>query len=226
LNQYHPPLLPTPDSGTNPQAHCEEAVDIDSIKARRYFWRPGFLFAPSTVVNLDDNALIALIQEKIAAEQSHAAEAKRLADAQIEANQLVRRERDRDNRRTGQWADTVQRYAELGERVKDLLAEFEIGRKEREAQKSIDREFHNTLSERVDDLEQGIYAILTRDLAEMRRSRGKIGTTIDRRAELQTLYRNLSKLREQAARYGPDVPLSVQNGIEETERKIEEIKGA
>jgi len=106
------------------------------------------------------------------------------------------------------------------------MAVIESDRQEREAQKSITREFHNTLSERVDDLEQGIYAILTRDLAEMRRSRGKLGGRIDRRGELATMSRNLEKLRNQAAQHGPiDTPIGLSNAIEELERRIEEIKG-
>jgi hypothetical protein len=176
-------------------------------------------------VNLDDNALIALIQEKIAAEQTAAAESKRLADVTDLANQLLIKEREREQRRTGLLFSTVDRYANLSERIIELIAVIEADRLEREAQKSITREFNNTLSERVDDLEQGIFAILTRDLAEMRRARGGIGATIDRRAELQTLYRNLEKLKNTAAKYGLDVPLSVQNAIEDAERKIEEIKG-
>ena len=176
-------------------------------------------------MNLADDALIALIQEKIAAERANADESKRLADVTETANQLLVRERERDNRRTGLLTTTVDRYANLGERIIELIATIEADRLEREAQKSITREFHNSLSERVDDLEQGIYALLTRDLAEMRRSRGSIGGRIDRRAELTTLYRNLEKLRNQAAKHGLDVPVGLSNAIEDTERKIEEIKG-
>jgi hypothetical protein len=169
-------------------------------------------------VNLDDNALIALLQEKILSEQANAAESKRLADAQEESNRLRQRELERDNRRTGQWAATVERYAELAELVKDWL-------RQHEAQKGIDREFHNSLSERIDDIEQGLYAILTRDLAEMRRARGSVGGRIDRRAELQTLYRSLEKLKIQAAKYGLDIPLHLQHAIDEKEQQIKEIEG-
>jgi hypothetical protein len=176
-------------------------------------------------VNIDDNALIALLQEKILSEQANATESKRLADAQEESNRLRQRELERDNRRTGQWAATVGRYAELAELVKELLRVIEADRMEREAQKGINREFNNTLSERVDDLEQGIFAILTRDLAEMQRARGGIGATIDRRAELQTLYRSLEKLKIQAAKYGIDVPLNLQHAIDEKEQSIAEIEG-
>jgi hypothetical protein len=176
-------------------------------------------------VNLDDNALIALLQEKILSEQANAAESKRLADAQEEASQLLKRERERDNRRTGLMATTVDRYADLGERIKELLRVLDDERKEREAQKAIDREFHNTLSERIDDIEQGLYAILTRDLAEMRRARGSVGGRIDRRAELQTLYRSLEKLKIQAAKYGLDIPLHLQHAIDEKEQSIAEIEG-
>lgn len=168
-------------------------------------------------MDLNDEALIALLQEKITAELSAAAESKRLADAQAQSNLLRQLELERDKRRAGQWAALIDRYAELGELVREWL-------KEHEAQKAIDREFHNTLSERVDDIEQGLYAILTRDLAEMRRARGRVGGRIDRRAELKTLYSNLEKLRNQAAKHGIDVPLSLSNAIEETERRIEEIE--
>ena len=174
-------------------------------------------------MNLADDALIALIQEKIAADQASAAESKRLADVTEAANQLLIKERERDNRRTGQWAATVDRYANLGEIVRELIAVIEADRQEREAGKGVTREFNNTLSERVDDLEQGIYAILTRDIAEMQRSQGRIGATIDRRGELQTLYRNLQRLKDQAAKHGMDVPLGISNAIEDTEKKIEEI---
>ena len=59
-----------------------------------------------------------------------------------------------------------------------------------ESLKEIDRRF-DQLSSEIGDIEQGLYAGLSRDLAEMRRARGGIGATIDRRAELQQLYRNL-----------------------------------
>jgi hypothetical protein len=153
----------------------------------------------------------AAIQEKIAAELQSAAEYKRMADEQAIANRLTRLHDRLLN-------ETVARYAHLAEEVDQSL-------RERAAQQSIRREFNDELSQRIEDLEQGIYALLTRDLAEMRRSRGRIGGRIDRRGELATLYRNLEKLRNQAAKHGLDVPLSVQNAIEETERKIEEIKG-
>lgn len=176
-------------------------------------------------MNLDDTALIALIQEKIAAEQANAAESKRLADVTEAANQLLIKERERDNRRTGQWAATVDRYANLGELVKELIGVIVADRLEREAGKSITREFNNTLSERVDDLEQGIYAILTRDLAEMRRSKDRLGQHIDRRKQLQIHYQNLEKLEEQAASYGPlETPLKILNAIEALRAKIAEIE--
>ena len=178
----------------------------------------------------------AAIQEKIAAELQTAAEYKRMADAQEESNLLAIeaqqragqiREQDikRDNRRLAQWAATIERYADLGEQVRELFGVIEADRKERDAQKGIQREFHNTLSERVDDLEQGLYALMTRDLAEMRRSRGKLGGRIDRRAEIATMSRNLEKLRNQAAQHGPlDTPLGLSNAIEALEQKIEELK--
>lgn len=176
-------------------------------------------------MNLDDNALIALIHEKIASELANAAESKRLADVTETANQLLIKERERDTRRTGLLVTTVDRYADLGELVKELIAEIIADRKEREAQKAIAREFNNTMSEQFEELQQGIYAILTRDLAEMRRSRGRIGAAIERRGELQTLHRNLEKLQNQAAKHGMDVPLSIQNAIEDTKQKIDELEG-
>lgn len=185
-------------------------------------------------MNLDD-PLIALISEKISAELAAAAESKRLADATEESTRLRQKEIERENRRSGLLVTTVERYAQLGELVKEflavvqaerkeLLAIIETERKEESARRGVQREFNNTLSERVDNLEQGIYAILTRDIAEMQRSQSKIGATIDRRGELQTLYRNLQRLQDQAARHGMDVPLNIQNAIDDTERKIEEIK--
>lgn len=81
------------------------------------------------------------------------------------------------------------------------------------------------LNQEVADVEKGLYSALSRDIAEMRKSRDKLGTHIGRREELQTHYHNLEKLQAQAAKFGPlDVPLKIQNQIEELQNKINELE--
>lgn len=81
------------------------------------------------------------------------------------------------------------------------------------------------LQQEMADIERGLYAVLSRDLAEMRRSRGQLGNHIERREEKLTHQRNLEKLQLQAAQYGPlDVPLKIQNAIEAEKQKLKEIE--
>ena len=103
---------------------------------------------------------------------------------------------------------------ELGEDITANIAADQLSRNK------IDR-----LSSEVGDLEQGFYAVLSRDLAEMRRSKDRLGQHIDRRKQLQLHYGNLEKLEEQAASYGPlEIPLKVSNQIEALKARIAEIE--
>lgn len=163
--------------------------------------------------NLDQSALDALIAHTKAAE-----DANRLK--QTEINLLRRREQfSLDEREaTVKLRAEVERFiSELRNLSEDISANIAASQLSRN---KIDR-----LSQEIGDLEQGLYAVLSRDLAEMRRSKDRLGQHIERRQELETHYRNLEKLQQQAAEYGPlDIPLKTSNAIEALKAKIAEIE--
>jgi hypothetical protein len=164
-------------------------------------------------MNIDENALEVLRQQVKADEDSN-----RLKQAEL--NVLRRREQLSLDERDA----TVKLRNEVERLVLELRALSE------EISASISSEVLlskkvEKLADELADVERGLYSVLSRDIAEMRRNKTRIGEHLERKEELKQHYLNLQKLQSQAAQYGElNAPLHILNAIEAEKRIIGEIE--
>lgn len=163
-------------------------------------------------MELDDDALN-ILRSQVRAQE----DANRLKTAEI--NVLRRREQlslDERDATVKLRAEVERLISELRNLSEEISASTSLGML---LAKRVDK-----LADELADVEQGLYSVLSRDMAEMRRSKTRLGGHIEGKEELKTHYRNLARLKDQAAQYGIDVPLHITNAIDAEERAIEELE--
>lgn len=163
-------------------------------------------------MELDDDALN-ILRSQVKAQE----DANRLKTAEI--NVLRRREQlslDERDATVKLRAEVERLVSELRELSEEISASTSLGML---LAKRVDK-----LADELADVEQGLYSVLSRDLTEMARSKVRLGSNIENNEELKTHYRNLARLKDQAARHGIDVPLHIANAIDAEERAIEELE--
>lgn len=163
-------------------------------------------------MELDDDALN-ILRSQVKAQE----DANRLKTAEI--NVLRRREQlslDERDATVKLRAEVERLVSELRELSEEISASTSLGML---LAKRVDK-----LADELADVEQGLYSVLSRDLTEMARSKVRLGSNIENNEELKTHYRNLARLKYQAARHGIDVPLHIANAIDAEERAIEELE--
>lgn len=160
-----------------------------------------------------DNDALDILRSQVKAQE----DANRLKTAEI--NVLRRREQlslDERDATVKLRAEVERLVSELRELSEEISASTSLGML---LAKRVDK-----LADELADVEQGLYSVLSRDLTEMARSKARLGNNIENNEELKTHYRNLARLKDQAARHGIDVPLHIANAIDAEERAIEELE--
>lgn len=133
-------------------------------------------------------------------------------------------DREAENRRESRLNEVLQRLIRQETRAEAIVGK--LATQDDAFRDTVERLIEKTkaIEAAQRDIEQAIHSLLTREITEMQTARRDIKARLEKRDLLAAHYDTLNKLQIQAARRGDDVPVHLQNAIEQKKREISELE--